>query len=362
VITGDKPTVVVTGISGSLGLRTLRLLDFAQVIGVDIVPAQTDLPLRLEKIDMGREPACRQLVNIFKQTKATAVVHLAFLDTPVRSDADAQRMWQVNVAGTARVMEAITEINRQGGNIRSFVFLGSALAYGPETHGHVKEDYPLGAQSLLSAIHKQEGDDVVRFRAHTLGACATYVLRPAVFAGAGVHNVIVDALHGVPNGGSKKAQRMREQGKQLPFLCPTRTSLESRFQFVHADDVARLIAYILRMPAEKRNHLSVLNVAARGTPVTLEQAAHIAGTRVVHVHARWMMNLRLHLLYRAGLSNLSTNAMPYLLGSCLLDTTRLKSFLGNDYERVIRYTMLDALEDCFGETQALNAAAASVGR
>ena len=120
-----------------------------------------------------------ELVQIIKDSQARAIVHLAFVIDPLQTGVlDLNRMWQINVAGTARVMEAITEVNRLHGNVDTFIFPSSVSAYGPETPGPVKEDYALGAHTLPYAIHKQESDDVVRFRAESLGHCATYLLRP----------------------------------------------------------------------------------------------------------------------------------------------------------------------------------------
>lgn len=355
--TTDKPAILVTGTSSSLGQQALRLLDGFDVTAVDVLSHPNELLARIERIDLGREVACRQLVQLLRQRNIQSIVHLASLDEA--ADLADERMWQYNVAGTARVMEAITEVNRQGGTIRTFVFASSALAYGPETHGAVTEDYPLGALSLRSAIYKQEADDVVRFRAQTLGPCATYVLRPAVFAGPTAHDAIVDALRGVPNGPSRRAIRMREQGKRLPLFCPARALIDSRFQFAHVGDVAGLVAWLLRLPPEKGNSLHILNVASRGAPITLDQAAHVAQSRIVQVHARWMMRVRLWSLYRMGISSISPQAIPYLLGSCIVDTTRLKGMLGPEYEKVIRHTMVDALEDCFRpEEKAAGSAAA----
>ncbi len=42
-----KPAVVVTGIAGNLGSRLLPLLGDFSVIGVDVSPPQTDLPLAI---------------------------------------------------------------------------------------------------------------------------------------------------------------------------------------------------------------------------------------------------------------------------------------------------------------------------
>ncbi|HET9699070.1 MAG TPA: NAD-dependent epimerase/dehydratase family protein [Terriglobales bacterium] len=348
--TGTKPTIVVTGISGNLGLRLLRLLDDFQVIGVDVNPPKTDLPLRFEKIDVGRESACRQLVQVLKQSKARAVVHLAFIIDPLQTGViDTGRMWQINVAGTARVMEAITEVNRQGGAIDTFIFPSSVSAYGPETYGAVKEEYPLGAHTLPYAVQKQEADDVVRFRAEALGNCATYVLRPHIFTGATMQNYLVGALRGTPTGKSKRAQKMRDNGTRLPLLCPAKKYLESHFQFLHVDDMARLLAYILRLTPEKKNSLTVLNVAGKGTPITLEQAAHIADAKIVNVPGRWVMKIILQLGWKFGISGIPPQALPYLIGSYTMDTSKLKKFLGSNYEQVIQHTVVSALEDCFKE-------------
>ena len=353
----SKPSVIVTGISGNLGTRLFKLLDDFEVIGVDFVSPRTDLSIKFEKVDLGREPACRQLVQIIKQSNVRAIVHLAFVIDPLQTGVlDLERMWQINVAGTARVMEAITEINRHHGHVDSFIFPSSVAAYGPETSGPVKEDYPLGAHTLPYAIHKQESDDVVRFRSETLGDCATYLLRPHIFGGASMQNYLVSTLRGIPSGKSKRASRMRVEGKRMPLLIPGKRCLESRLQFVHVDDMARLIAHILRRPAVQENKLTILNVAGRGESVTLEQAAHIANARIVNVRYRWLMRRLLKLGWDIGLSGIPPEALPYMVGSYTMDTTRLKQFLGKDYESVIKYTVTAALEDSLREDSSASAA------
>src|SRR5207247_5144416 len=120
---------------------------------------------------------------------------------PVRTGVlDVSRMWQINVAGTARVMEAIAEVNRMGGGIAKFVFPSSVSAYGPDLPRAVDEQHPLGAHTLPYAIHKREADVVVQARAPRLGACSTYLLRPHIFVGASMQNYLVGALRGTPTG------------------------------------------------------------------------------------------------------------------------------------------------------------------
>lgn len=130
---GDpKPTVVVTGISGNLGIRLLPQLAEFDVIGIDLAPPATDLPLRFERMDLGEEESCRQLFILLRDSRPSAVVHLAYVLDPVRTGVlDLDRMWQINVAGTARVMEAITEANRETTIVQKFIFPSSVAAYGP---------------------------------------------------------------------------------------------------------------------------------------------------------------------------------------------------------------------------------------
>src|SRR5438270_12968701 len=268
-----KPTVLVTGISGNLGLRLLPQLADFNVVGVDLNPPQTNLPLSFERMDLGQEESCRQLYLLMRQISPVAVVHLAFVIDPVRTGVlDVDRMWQINVAGTARVMEAITEANGGVAVVQKFVFPSSVSAYGSDLTGLVTEDFPLGRHTLPYAIHKMESDRVVQQRAPSLRGCSVYMLRPHIFAGASVQNYLVGAFRGTPNGRSDRAARMRSQNKRLPCMLPRgRQYLKNRTQFVHVDDVARLITHILRKTEPESQRLTVLNVDGRGEPLPLER-------------------------------------------------------------------------------------------
>ena len=122
-----KPVVVVTGIAGNLGSRLLPLLGDFSVIGVDISPPQSDSPLQFERVDMGEESSTRALYELLHDTRPVSVVHLACVLDPVRTGVlDTERMWQINVAGTARIMEAVTEANRTGDSgVKQFIFPSS---------------------------------------------------------------------------------------------------------------------------------------------------------------------------------------------------------------------------------------------
>jgi nucleoside-diphosphate-sugar epimerase len=343
-----KPRVLVTGVAGNLGTRLLQELRGYDVVGVDMkAPAGAAL-YDFRSIDLGEESSCAQLVELLRETRASAVIHLAFVIDPVRTGVlDVDRMWQINVAGTARVMEAITEVNRLGGAVTKFIFPSSVSAYGPDLPRAVDEDYPLGAHSLPYAVHKREADLVAQARAAQLGACSTIILRPHIFVGASMQNYLVGALRGTPTGKGAWGERLRRKGTRLPLLLPFgKQNLETRFQFLHVDDIARLLAWLLRREDPKRE-LLVLNVAGRGEPVTMARAAAIAQQKMVRLPGRWACAAVLRLLWELGVSGIPPAALPYMLGTYLMDCSRLERLLGKDYQRVIRFTVEEALRDNF---------------
>jgi len=341
-------TVLVTGVSGNLGTRLLPLLAEFRVVGVDMRPPADSHLYRFEQMDLGREACCRQFIELLRETGAESIVHLAFVLDPQQTGVlDVERMWQINVGGTARLMEAVSVVNRTGGAIRQFIFPSSVAAYGPETPGPVKEDAPLRAHTLVYAIHKRESDEVVRYRAESMGDCRTYILRPPIYAGATMQNYMVGVLRGTPLGKSKRAARMRAEGKRLPMMLPRGPKyLEKRFQFVHVDDVARLLRLLLNRP-HSDPPLTIMNVAGRGEPIPVQRCAEIAQATIQRVPTRALFRSILRLLWKFGISSIPPDAWPYLIGSYTMDTTRLQQFLGADYPRVIQYTVEEALRDSF---------------
>jgi nucleoside-diphosphate-sugar epimerase len=344
-----KPAVVVTGIAGNLGSRLLPMLSDFSVIGVDLSPPHADFPLQFERMDMGDESSTRSLYELLRDTRVHAVVHLAFVIDPVRTGVlDVERMWQINVAGTARVMEAVTEANRMADDgVKQFIFPSSVSAYGPNLPAPASEDFPLDAHTLPYAIHKKQSDEVVQQRSHALRGCSVYILRPHIFAGASVENYLMGAFRGTPNGKSARAEKMRSQGKRLPCMLPRgQKYLDHKLQFIHVDDMARLIAYILRRGPETQR-LTVLNVAGRGDALTFARCIEIANARLIQVPGTLVMRLILQFLWKRGISAIPPDAVPYMTGEYVMTTDRLREFLGAEYENVIRYTIADAFADSF---------------
>ncbi|MCU1301880.1 MAG: NAD-dependent epimerase/dehydratase [Candidatus Sulfotelmatobacter sp.] len=350
----QKPVVVVTGIAGNLGLRLLPLLGDFSVFGVDLSPPQTDLPLLFERLDLGDESSTRTLYELLRDTRPVSVIHLAFVIDPVRTGVlDVERMWQINVAGTARVMEAVTEANRTAESpVRQFIFPSSVSAYGPNLPEPATEDSVLAAHSLPYAIHKKQSDEVAQQRAPALRGCSVYILRPHIFAGASVENYLLGAFRGTPNGKSARAEKMRHQGKRLPCLLPAgQHYLDNRIQFVHVDDMARLIGHILHRDPEVQR-LTILNVAGRGDPLTFGRCIELAEAKLLRVPGKWAMGLVLRFLWKWQISAIPPEALTYMTGEYIMNTDRLRDFLGNEYESVIRYSIADAFADSFKKIPA----------
>jgi len=345
-----KPTILVTGVSGNLGRRFLRQITGYNVVGVDLTPPTGSVD-RFIPLDLGREESTRQLHLLLRELQPVSVVHLAFVIDPQRTGIlDVDRMWQINVAGTARVMEAITEANRIAGAIvRQFIFPSSVSAYGSDMPNAVSEDAPLQAHTLPYAIHKKESDLVVQQRAPSLRGCGVFILRPHIFAGATVENYLMGAFRGTPNGKGRRAARMRQAGKRLPCMLPYgQKYLDNKIQFVHVDDMGRLIAWILKRESEpEAQRLTILNVAGRGEPMTFAECIRIAKAKLLRVPGKWVMRRILQFLWNWDISAIPPDAVPYMTGQYIMSTARLQSFLGPDYEQVITKTNLEAFTDSF---------------
>ncbi len=344
-----KPVVVVTGVSGNLGSRLLPLLRSFSVIGVDVKPPQTDSELQFESLDLGQESSTRTFYELLRDTHPFAVVHLAFVADPVRTGViDLQPMWQINVAGTARVMEAVTEVNRAADDgIKQFIYPSSVSVYGPYFAKPATEETAFGAHTLPYATQKKEADEVVQQRCTALRGCSVYILRPHIFTGSSVENYFMDAFRGTPNGKSERAAKMRSSGKRLPVVLPSgQQYLDNKIQFIHVDDMARLIRHILQREPEMQR-LTILNVAGRGEPLTFARCIEMAQAKLVRVPGKWAMRQVLAFLWKRQISAIPPEALPYMTGEYIMNTDRLRRFLGPEYDHVIRYTVTDAFADSF---------------
>jgi hypothetical protein len=96
--------------------------------------------------------------------------------------------------------------------------------------------------------------------------------------------------------------------------------------------------------------LTILNVAGRGEPLTFGRCVEVAQAKMIRVPGKWMMRLVLRFLWKWRISAIPPEAVPYMTGEYIMNTDRLRRFLGPEYEDVIRYTVADAFNDSFQPT------------
>ena len=332
-----RPTVMVTGASGDLGSRLIPLLGDFNVIGIDWKQPTATVPFRFIHMNLEREDCCREIMLLLRETRASTFVHLASVSARVNGEVmDAQRMWQINVAGTARVLEAITEANREEMLVKKFIFPSSTLVYGPNRQSEATEETDSAPDLPLAAAQQLESERVIRKRGTGLRACSIYVLRAPAFAGSSSHNYLVSAFRPKPSG--KKASFALTWGK---------AALQHRLQFVHVDDMARLVSYIAHKSEPEPQRLTFLNVTGRGDAISYQKALEIAQAKRLPMPGKRALETLLHLRWDRASSSIPPDMVPYLTGESLVSNARLRKFLGEDYEGVIHHSITDAFADSF---------------
>src|SRR4029077_13374927 len=110
---------------------------------------------------------------------------------------------------------------------------------------------------------------------------------------------------------------------------------------------ARLITRILQKTEPESQRLTVLNVAGRGDPLAFERCIEIAQAKLLRLPGKMAFRMALKTLWGLGIVAIPPEAAPYMTGEYIMNTDRLRKFLGENYEDVIRYTVADAFADCF---------------
>ena len=158
----------------------------------------------------------------------------------------------------------------------------------------------------------------------------------------------MEAFRGIPGGSSKRAARMRERGTRLPCMLPRGDQyLQNKIQFVHIDDVARLVAFVLKKTEPESQRLTILNVAGRESAMTYDQCVQAGKSKLLRVPSNKILEFVLRFLWNRKISTIPPDVAPYMTSDTLMDTSRLQAFLGAEYRNVIRYPIADAFAECF---------------
>ncbi|UEM07652.1 NAD(P)-dependent oxidoreductase (plasmid) [Skermanella rosea] len=243
----DESTILVTGAAGLIGNAVRILLEGrgSRVLPVDRVSATSDgLPVTV--CDVGD---VHRLHALAVENRITGIVHCGAHSGPMVARDNPHSMVQVNIVGTANVLE-IARIHGA-----RFVFCSSTSAYGDTPEGPVPEDVPMNpgsvygaskvaGEQLVSTYTKQYGVDGVSLR-------LSWVYGPRRTTDCVVRTMITDALAGRPT--------------RIPF------GRDFHRQFIHVEDAARALVMALDTPDLPRRTYNVTG----GSYLTLAEIGEV---------------------------------------------------------------------------------------
>lgn len=243
---GERPTVLITGMSGRIGTRTVHALaPEYHVIGLDRNPP-SDLAASVDFIacDLTSERQVREALEQVGSISPhiASVIHLAaYYDF---SGESSPMYEELTVAGTRRLLDGLSALT-----VDQFVFSSSMLVMQPSSDGKpIDEDSELAAEWDYPRS-KIEAETVI---AGHRSAIPAVVLRIA-----GVYD---DACHSIPL--AQQARRIHER-KLESYLFPGNP--EHGQAMVHVDDVAECI----RRAVDARDRLGPWEVFLVGEPETM---------------------------------------------------------------------------------------------
>lgn len=303
--------VLITGVSGYIGLRTAEALSRMDhvdaLVGVDVQE-----PVRpVGKLTFCKRDVRSPIDDMIRNHSIDTVVHAAFVLPPIHN---ARLMDDININGTRAVLDSCVR-----GGVQQMLYTSSTTAYG----FHADNDRPLTEESPLRG-----NDDVTYARAKRVieGIFREYerlhpeiaftILRPCFVVGPGFDNPL--------------ARYIRK--KIVPV--PIRTE---PLQFVHEDDLVEIICRLL-----VKKSRGVFNVAGAGM-LSIREMVSMLGNTGLPLPYRMLYPLN-SVAWALRLSFMSEFPSPYLQmirHSWVASTDRLTRELGYSF----RYDTVGAFED-----------------
>jgi nucleoside-diphosphate-sugar epimerase len=240
--------VLITGAGGLVGhaLRQRLEADGVAVVPIDRI-ARTADGIELVECDV---TDIHRLHAVIHRHAVTEIVHCGGFSGPMVARDNPYAIVQVNIVGTANVLEAA----RIRG-LRRVVFCSSTSAYGDTPDGPVPEDVPMRPTSVYGAS-KAAGEQLVAAyaRQHGLDGVSlrlSWVYGPRRTTDCFIRTMIEDALAGRPT--------------VLPW------GRDFHRQYIHVDDAADALARALDAPSLPRRAYNVTG----GTYLTLGEIADV---------------------------------------------------------------------------------------
>lgn len=211
--------VVITGSSGYVGRKLTASFraEGAKVLGIDVRPADDDLPDEFEQRDVC-DPS---LVDVLDGFRPDTVIHGAFVVQPRRDRCETRR---INIDGTKNVLSSIAAARPA-----RTMFISSATVYGAAAANPIPidDDHPPSpANHFTYAAEKAEVEGLFADFAHRHPEQAVSWVRPTIVGGPLMDNYIRRMIFG------------------MPFLVKL-DGFDQMFQIVHESDLVGAIRAVL---------------------------------------------------------------------------------------------------------------------
>src|SRR5215216_927407 len=314
--------IVVVGASGNVGTSLLRALADEPAVDSIVGLARRIPKAQFPKTEWRRADIARTPLRTHFDG-ADAVVHLAWLIQPGR---DKERLYEVNVDGSARVFRAAASAG-----VGTLVYASSVGAYapGPKDRG-VDESWPTtGIQSSFYARHKAEVERLLDRFEDEHPDTRVVRLRPGLIfkreAASGIRRLFAGPL--LPN--------FLVQRRLIPVV-PAHPRLV--FQAVHSYDIGE--AY--RLALVREDVQGAFNIAAEPV-LDSDELGRVLGARLLRVPAA-LLRGGAALSYRLRLQPSEPGWVDMGLAVPVMDVTRARSELGWSPQRSASDALLDLIE------------------
>jgi len=293
-------TVLITGVSRDLGRAFARSLadspGIDRVVGVDVTPPRGDLgAASFVRADI-RNPV---MAKVIAKEDIDTVVHMSVIATPGSAGARGT-MKELNVIGTMQLLAACQKSDR----VRQVVVKSSTTAYGASNRDpamFTEEMEPRRAPRTGYAKDVADVEGYVRGFARRRPDVAVTILRCANVIGPQVISPLMAYF-------------------RLPVI-PTVLGFDPRLQFLHQQDLVRVLAHAVATPVP-----GTFNVAGDGV-MMLSQALRRMQRPSVPVPPIGFGGVAAA-LRSARLAEVSPELLAFLTYGRGVDTTRMKTELG----------------------------------
>ncbi|MDI6797256.1 MAG: NAD-dependent epimerase/dehydratase family protein [Desulfatibacillaceae bacterium] len=303
-------TVFITGMAGYVGECLCRELEkspwCSRFWGIDVkTPLYKYKKGQFKRMDIN-DPALGKWIE---ETAPDVVVHLAFVLAQIH---DPGLMYKINVDGTKSVLAAV-----ESANVSQLMVTSSATAYGafPDNPVPLKETDPIRQHPAFQyAKDKAEVEWILDAFAAAHPEKAVCWVRPCVIYGPNVNNYISGLF-------------------TLPVAMAPKGDFVPTFQFVHEDDVAAAMLFLIQKQAK-----GPFNLAPPDT-ITIDEINAVSGKMAFPLPEKVLRGLfRITWDLRLPLLKVPPSFSDYVFYPWLVDPAKLLN-LGFSFNYSTRETL-----------------------